>query len=157
MTPSRLLVPALLLCPAFLFAQENLQKTYPVDNQQLLASSSQTLIPAPQIDPLGLRKSGIPQNPLARLESSLPPQFETDQNKNAKTLLDLTPELGPGSVIYPEQLAGGATCYAIRSYVVARDRKNSDSVHPVSSSTCVSANKVQLKNATGSAPPSSLR
>jgi hypothetical protein len=36
-------------------------------------------------------------------------------------------------------------CYAIRSYVVARDSKNSDSTHPVSYSTCQPAARYQLK------------
>lgn len=37
------------------------------------------------------------------------------------------------------------TCFNIRSYVVARDSKDSDSVHPVSSTTCVPARKYRLK------------
>ncbi|MGP0019249.1 MAG: hypothetical protein ACLPHP_11815 [Candidatus Sulfotelmatobacter sp.] len=36
-------------------------------------------------------------------------------------------------------------CYAIRSYVVARDSKYSDSTHPVSYSTCQPAARYQLK------------
>ena len=38
-------------------------------------------------------------------------------------------------------------CYAIRSYVVARDSKDSDSVHPVSYSTCQPASRYRLKKA----------
>jgi len=38
-------------------------------------------------------------------------------------------------------------CYAIRSYVVARDSKDSDSTHPVSSSTCRPANRYHVKSA----------
>jgi len=93
---------------------------------------------------------------LARLQASVPPQFKTNQDNSSKTLLLPDTEMGPGFVIYPEQVAGGGTCFAIRSYVVARDSKNSDSVHLVSSSTCVSAHKVQLKNATDSAHPLQL-
>jgi len=36
-------------------------------------------------------------------------------------------------------------CYKIRSYVVARDRKGSDSVHPVGYSTCQPAAKYRLR------------
>lgn len=144
MTPARLLVPVLLLCPAFLFAQENLQKTSPMNDP--LASRSGNSISAPRIDPLGRTPTPVPQDPLARLESSLPPRF--NPSDSAKTILP--PEWGPDSVISPGQLAGG-TCYAIRSYVVARDSKDSDSVHPAGYSTCVPSNKVQLKSATGSA------
>jgi hypothetical protein len=38
-------------------------------------------------------------------------------------------------------------CYTIRSYVVARDDKDSDSTHPVGSSTCQPASRYGLKNA----------
>ena len=36
-------------------------------------------------------------------------------------------------------------CYKIRSYVVARDNKDSDSVHPVSYSTCQPASRYRLR------------
>ena len=38
-----------------------------------------------------------------------------------------------------------SACYTIRSYVVARDSKYSDSTHPVSYSTCQPAARYQLK------------
>ena len=36
-------------------------------------------------------------------------------------------------------------CYKIRSYVVARDSKDSDSVHPVGYSTCQPASRYRLR------------
>jgi hypothetical protein len=45
------------------------------------------------------------------------------------------------------QLVTGATCYAIRSYVVARDDKESDSTHFVRYSTCQPASRYRLKTA----------
>jgi len=45
------------------------------------------------------------------------------------------------------QLGADTTCYAIRSYVVARDDKDSDSTHPVRSSTCQPASRYRLRNA----------
>ena len=48
--------------------------------------------------------------------------------------------LGPYS-----QLGDGNVCYAILSYLVARDSKDSDSVHPVSSTTCAPAKRTQLR------------
>ena len=43
-------------------------------------------------------------------------------------------------------LDGGDTaCFKIRSYVVARDRKDSDSTHPVSYSTCQPSSRYGLK------------
>ena|SRR5215471_15422651 len=39
------------------------------------------------------------------------------------------------------------TCYTLRTYVVARDSKNSDSTHPVRSSTCLPGSRLRLKTA----------
>jgi hypothetical protein len=47
----------------------------------------------------------------------------------------------------PGQLEADTTCYAIRSYVVARDDEDSDSTHSVGSSTCQPANRYRVKNA----------
>jgi hypothetical protein len=43
-------------------------------------------------------------------------------------------------------------CYKIRSYVVARDNKDSDSVHPVSYSTCQPASRYRLRTTEMSTP-----
>jgi hypothetical protein len=40
---------------------------------------------------------------------------------------------------------GGITCLKLRSYVVARDSKNSDSTHLVSYSTCQPTSRYGLK------------
>ncbi len=39
------------------------------------------------------------------------------------------------------------TCYTIRSYVVARDSKDSDSTHPAGYSTCRPSDRYQVKSA----------
>jgi hypothetical protein len=44
-------------------------------------------------------------------------------------------------------LDGDTTCYAIRSYVVARDAEDSDSTHPAGYSTCQRASRYHLKAA----------
>jgi hypothetical protein len=44
-------------------------------------------------------------------------------------------------------LQGDDICYTIRSYVVARDSKDSDSTHPVKSSTCLPGSRYHLKTA----------
>jgi hypothetical protein len=46
-----------------------------------------------------------------------------------------------------EPFRGDGLCYTIRSYVVARDEKDSDSTHPVKSSTCQLASRYHVKNA----------
>ncbi len=40
-----------------------------------------------------------------------------------------------------------STCYSIRSYVVARDDKDTDSTHSVGSSTCQPASRYRVKSA----------
>ena len=59
----------------------------------------------------------------------------------------LTLEMGPeGIIVSPDgPLAAGTTCYAIRSYVVAPDAKDTDSVHPDGYSTCIPATNFRLK------------
>jgi hypothetical protein len=44
-----------------------------------------------------------------------------------------------------EQLLDGNTCYSIRSYLMARDSKDSDSTHLVGTSTCQPARRYGLK------------
>lgn len=43
------------------------------------------------------------------------------------------------------QFVDDTLCYKMRSYVVARDRKDSDSVHPVGYSTCQPASRYRLR------------
>jgi hypothetical protein len=50
----------------------------------------------------------------------------------------------PGTLVVD---SNGPTCYAIRSYVVARDSKDSDSTHPAGYSTCQPSNRYQVKSA----------
>lgn len=43
------------------------------------------------------------------------------------------------------ELPGDEICYNIRSYVVARDSRDSDATHPVKSSTCQLASRYRVK------------
>jgi len=62
-----------------------------------------------------------------------------------------------GIVMLPDgPLAADVTCLSIRSYVVKRDSKNSDSVHPAGYSTCVPAHRFRLKTADSVSDPISL-
>jgi hypothetical protein len=63
-----------------------------------------------------------------------------------------TPEMDrKGIAVSPDgPLASDFTCLSIRSYVVKRDTKNSDSVHPAGYSTCVPAKRFSLKTADAS-------
>jgi len=60
-----------------------------------------------------------------------------------KTTFLLTPD--DNNVLTADGLSTDKVCYAIRSYVVARDSKDSDSVHPLSYSTCQPASRYRLK------------
>jgi len=76
------------------------------------------------------------------------PEQDSDKDKN----LTLTQrDLGPEGVLAssPGSLAPESMCYSIRSYVVARDSKHSDSVHPAGYTTCVPATRYRLKTADG--------
>lgn len=59
----------------------------------------------------------------------------------------ITPEMDLEGVTPDGPLASDFTCLSIRSYVVKRDSKNSDSVHPAGYSTCVPAKRFSLKTA----------
>ncbi len=111
-----------------------------------------------QDHPLSPGKAGGNLQPTADLRS---PSVATPsepwriipKSENSKDLIVMAPELGSkGVVVSPDgPLAAETTCYAIRSYVVARDSKDSDSVHPVRYSTCIPASRYRLKTADGHA------
>ena len=56
-------------------------------------------------------------------------------------------------VFSPSQTIADSYCLKIRSYVVARDSKDSDSTHFVSYSTCQPASRYRLKTIELQAPP----
>lgn len=53
----------------------------------------------------------------------------------------------PAVLRQPIEWADNTVCYTIDSYVVARDGKDSDAVHPVGSSTCIRGSQIHLKSA----------
>jgi hypothetical protein len=60
----------------------------------------------------------------------------------------ITPEMdSDGILASADGPAADFTCLSIRSYVVKRDSKNSDSVHPAGYSTCIPARRFRLKTA----------
>jgi rRNA maturation protein Nop10 len=48
-------------------------------------------------------------------------------------------------IAYAGRVIDDSVCYTMRSYVVARDSKDSDSVHPVRYSTCQPAGRYRLR------------
>lgn len=120
MTPTRLVIAALLLCPMALFSQD----------QPGQSSTSPSIAIAPHSkapDTLSEPWRIIPRE----LNLNNPPQLNQ---------LQIFPRVGSDLAFLDDTM-----CYKIRSYVVARDSKNSDSVHPVKYTTCVPASRYRLK------------
>jgi len=145
MTCARLLAASLLLCPVLVCAQESRATT---GSSVASAASGKAAVSA---EPWSITanieaKANVPQDPLARLETSQPPKYRNDQRPDTKTLLFPTP--GNGFVISPGALADNS-CFAIRSYLMARDNKHSDSTHLAGYTTCVPSRKYQLRKAAG--------
>ena len=154
MTSARLLALALFLCSIPVFAQDPPQKL-------LLDSQKAAATPEPwRFLPLEAANANVPQDPLARLLTSQPPRYKSNQGHESNVLVpnpgqNLTLSLNPDSknsrvVDSMGRLADDTTCLAIRSYVVARDSKDSDSTHLVHYSTCQPASRYQLRTAVGS-------
>lgn len=140
MALSRLLVPVLLILSASAFAQKQTDSLPGPQHAGDLSNSGNPATSEPwkiAVD----RPDAKATNPLDRLQID---QFKLDRNAAP---FKMESRLDP-IVVTPESLAGdGSLCYTIRSYVVARDSKDSDSVHPVGYSTCQPASRYRLKTA----------
>jgi len=77
------------------------------------------------------------KDPINRLQID---KFKVFRSKMETRTLLVGPEADAGMFLTGMEGLDG-TCYAIRSYVVARDSKDSDSTHPVSYSTCQPAKR----------------
>jgi hypothetical protein len=138
----RLFVAATLLLSPWIFAQETQQKN-PTSEGASLTSDSQLAINGP----LRFDRSATAEDPLLSLQAARTPVFKFDPA--AKTNRFLTPDKG-GFVISPDLLPADTVCLKIRSYLMARDSKGSDSTHPVGYSTCQPASRYRLRTAVGS-------
>ncbi len=120
MTSVRLLTAAVLLCTASAFAQEQLSSPTRPNRTAEPEKSAQAAASEPW-------KLGLNQ-PRDTRDSSL--QWQ---------------QLDPMAVRAGARPGDDTLCYKIRSYVVARDSKDSESVHPVGYSTCQPASRYRLK------------
>jgi hypothetical protein len=129
MTFARLLTVALLLCPLLTFAQEKQQpaandpSAVPADSSSYRALSEQ-------------QQSKFNRRALQRLRAAR--HYDPNTEHPWITVSRNGNILGWGV---------DEDCYTIRSYVVERDDKDSDSTHLVRSSTCQRASRYQVKNA----------
>ncbi len=105
---------------------------------------------------------------LAQQQNSMPSNSSTNRDQgtsawnlspdSTKNFVATNPSLGvlspndPMSFASPGQRLDDTVCYTIRSYVVARDSKDSDSVHPVGYSTCQPSNRYRLRTTESKKP-----
>jgi len=144
MTLARLLVAVLLVCSAPAFAQKQsdslaapAQAADASKPAAVTSSEPWRLIPNPPAD----ANSGT--DPLDRLRID---EFRIDRHASPFKLDARADKLVSG---LDGQLDTDTTCYTMRSYVVARDDKDSDSTHPTGYSTCQPASRYHLKTADG--------
>ena len=145
MTGIRLLMAISLISSASAFAQtQNDSSTLANRAATAIAGHNATQNPSQfKIDQLSdpfLPQQNI-ESPKLLLEP-FPQNSKEDEVQLKLNYGDLAANLNPDAgMIVP----GDSYCLKIRSYVVARDSKNSDSVHPAGYTTCVPATRFRLK------------
>jgi hypothetical protein len=138
MTSVRLLTAAVLICTASAFAQEQSSSaTHPnrTDEPEKAAQAAAT-------EPwkLVLNQPADWNSGKNRLQ-----QFQIDAYKIDRSRIDPNRQAFRWGSQIDDIVVDDTLCYKIRSYVVARDNKDSDSVHPVGYSTCQPASRYRLK------------
>jgi hypothetical protein len=154
MTFARLLAATLLVCSAPVLAQ----------NQQLLASPALRNIhrgrgvvtffipccaaattPAEPWRIVPNQPADAGKNPLDRFPNY---DYQDFRFKDGRAhILRPNADAGMFNSSLEPQLNADTTCYSIRSYVVARDAKDSDSTHPAGYSTCQPSDRYHVKSA----------
>jgi hypothetical protein len=145
MTLARLLAAALVVCSGLALAQTKADSLLGSDQPAATTKPATAASSEPwKFIPNQPADSTAERNPVDRLQ--------TDKYKVFRSLTDtrtllLGPDADAGMFLsgIDGPLGAEATCYKIRSYVVARDSRNSDSTHPVSYSTCQPAARYQLR------------
>jgi hypothetical protein len=143
MTLARLVVLALAVCSTLAFAQKNTDFTTVAD-QALTANNHVTATSSEPWKIIPNQPENAANEPLNRLQID---QFKVLRSKTDSRTFLLGPESDAGILLsgVGGDLVTDTTCLKIRSYVVARDSKNSDSTHPVSYSTCQPASRYRLR------------
>jgi hypothetical protein len=145
MTLARLLAAALVICSALSFAQTKTDSLTISDQAAAtsvpaMASSSEPwkFIPTQRAEPSAAK------SPMDRLQID---QYKLFRSKTDSRTLLVGPEADAGMILsgLDGDTDGVTTCLKIRSYVVARDSKDSESTHLVSYSTCQPSSRYQLK------------
>jgi hypothetical protein len=144
MTLTRLLAAALLASSALAFAQTKTDSLAVADQAAPSKPATTASSEAWKFIPNQLADASAGKDPLNRLQIDKYKVFRS--NTNTRTLL-VSPEADAGMILSDlgGELDGVTTCLKIRSYLVARDSKDSDSTHPVSYSTCQPAKRFSLR------------
>jgi hypothetical protein len=149
MTLTRLLVAALIFCsvPAFAQDQRPLKQNDLARGTWFVSKSDTAATPEEpwRLVPNQPADATTGANPLDRLQFD---KYKVFRSKTDTRTFLLGPEADAGMVLSSLDGPDGViTCLKIRSYVVARDSKDSDSTHPVSYSTCQPSNRYRVKSA----------
>ena len=144
MTLARLFLVVLFVCSLPAFAQDQqLSTAQTPDNVSAFATNRDSATPAEPWRIMPNRPSEFSSNSMDRMRIDqyvLDPgnaDFRIDPSKEPMARTLVTGLNGP--------LDTDATCFTMRSYVVARDSKDSDSTHPAGYSTCQPASKYRVK------------
>ncbi len=145
MTLTRLLAATLLVSSLPAFAQEITRKSDPHPTPVMDNQSSHDAPPAttPRNTELFAVQSADPGSTVNALDPSRLDQYRYDQVKGERHEAK-NPFTTKASGM-PERQEADVNCLRIRSYVVARDSRDSDATHPVSYSTCQPAERYGLK------------
>ena len=142
MTSVRLLTAAVLLCTASAFAQQQLSAATHPNRTAEPEKAAQAAATEPW-------KLVINQPVDWNAGKDRLQQFQIDAYKIDRSRINPNRQafrwVFQNDDIVMETLGDDTLCYKIRSYVVARDSKDSDSVHPVGYSTCRPASRYRLK------------
>jgi hypothetical protein len=150
MPVARLMAIVLLACTAIASAQVQNRSTFPagqtVDNNAASKSAGQTQREPWQIIPDLTSELFFPLNPQSHFWNK--PYHKLSHEEGFRLFMNKPTSQGPRIMVLPDgEYTADSICYSIRSYVVARDDKDSDSTHPVGSSTCQPASRYRMKKA----------
>ncbi len=141
MTLARVLAAAVMLCALPAFAQDHANAGSVFSKGFYLFCLAPAATPEQpwRIIPSRPADLGLEQSPLSQIRTN---EYRLVEREPDSHCLQYSPTIDQHS---HTQLYTDTVCYAIRSYVVARDSKDSDSTHPVRYSTCQPAARYQLR------------
>ena len=147
MTLIRLLLASLLLCSLSAFSQDQIIDTAQMpgnDISSYVANRGAAVTPS---EPWKIIPDRLSARTMDSADHIRVDQFRVDQGQVDLRTGKSKPDAKPRTLALglDGRLDDDATCYTMRSYVVARDSRDSDSTHLTGYSTCQRATKYRLK------------